>query len=499
MDFKGLLWRFFDEYRFKQRSNMKGAVRRDAAIAQNLKEPNKVVEFFSLIGLFDQIKGQINYTETTVTLGQFLTGWLKEKGYPIIATRFSKDKNSGLASIEYEGHMPCRKCQLYFPLQVTINSRIQRESGGRLKRNAVTRETARDGFWFLSHGSRRPPEHRNYCVVGWENRTSTYYYLDVNGTGIFRVFYRDENWKELLRHYAELPVLVRARLVSDIQYFHGLQRLSWKYVWTVLMRLKYEKSLRVWVSAEKLFLDLERTFRFTAVEKEFQELVWNVTENFYNCTTPPNPLAVKLACLAGMERCLKEATNRTRELISTNGEAFSRMEDVLCAGMRSMDEKFFQHLMRLVRRLDYRRRYKVIIAMTCFQKSKMLYGLLHQAFVQKTLVVPAQVRVMMLSNMFLSSNLGTEVALTFMYHNYREMGKHLTPEEMEQLMLVFAGYLKGRLQYRQVHSIMMLTGADSRVVLKRINDQMIWVKKNDIKMRRFLIRRQGRKLKRMIF
>lgn len=495
-NFDIVMWNLFDEFKLLKKPYRT----RQLGLVDAIENPNKVIDFFSLVNIFDsQLKKQIRFNET-VRSDHFLSGWLKQKGHPIIESRMWKDPNSTVTMVDYNGvTYSCEDCQLCYPTFIVMNSRIKYIEERRQQKGAPTyhlidyKESVKDDFWLLTESG----QIRLHPMVGAENRTNTYYYLSLNGTGVYRVFYRDENWKELLRHYTELPIAARARLMGDIAYFHKKGRLSWNYVWVALNRLKIEKSVRVWSAAEKMILNLERVFRFTAVEREFHELLVNITELFYNSTNPPNPIAIKLLCMAGYRRCLLEARNQTIELISNNGKAFYRIEDVFCAGIRAISREYFEHLITLVRRMDYKRRYKVMIAMTCYSEAEQLYGLLQQVFVTELLITPPIVKIMMLINTFLSGSKGSEVALYFMQNNYIVMREYFSPDQTKEILLVFAQYLKDRFMYRQAKTILILAEADYKEVLQMIQSNMMWVRKNDAHLRKFF--KKQRKLRRIMW
>lgn len=505
VDAKALFWNFFNDFRTQRNSRIWWD--RTTSIEEVMTNPNKILNFTNVVEIMQGLEDSMDFRKPVdVKMIDFMNGWLKERGQPWIETLLERDNITGVCTITYEARNTCGQCQLSFPLIITLRTRAhyiyidppKLKGDPPKKRHVVKKEHQTDEFWLMANSS-EAMEVREYDYVCWENRSSTYYFLEVSGRASFRTFYKDQNWKELLRHYTELPVMVRARLISDIQFFHAKELLSWKYVWVVMKRLKREKSIRVWTAAEKMILALEERFRFTALEMPFMDLVLNVTEELYNATRPPNPLAMKLACMARSQICQKEAANRTRIFIDGNVGSFEGMDDLLCAGLRGSDVVFFQHLLTLIKRLDYRGRFSVMLAMTCYQDHTKLYGLLRHAFVLQTFYAPYHMRVMLLINMFRSSRLGSQVVLLFMQNNYATMRDHFTPAEMEELIMSFSGYLKHRFHYRFVKEILKLTGAKSEVVLNKIQGQMRWVKRNEEKLKAFLVKKRKRTIKRMIF
>lgn len=506
IDYKSLLWNFFDPYKIRLKPGIEVLNdTRHATLKFLVAKPNSIIEYFNVVDLFADayylITNRTNETRD-FPIDVFLNGWLRERGFPQLRTNLTRNNITGDRTLHYAGNMTaCRLCSLLFPISLTIHTKVWLEPINKDDNSSSTprrfkRETIEDTFWMITQriGEWKT---RIYKDVGYINRTSTYYYMNMLGSQLFRVFYDDENWKELLRHFTELPVLVRVRLISDIQYFHGLGRLSWKLIWVAIRRLEYELSPRVWIAGEKLVLDLERRFRDTDIEHDFHVLMINATKRFYNSTELRNPLATKLSCFFGDPLCLREATNRTKEWIDGNAVLFDRIEDVLCAGVRDIDNLYFDYLLKLVPQKTYRHRYIILIALTCYQHYDQLYGLLRQAFSMNTMEIPVKVKIMVLANMFMASKLGNQVVLRFMHHNYNIIRNYLTPDQIEELMLTFAPYIKNKYDYRVIWAIMRLTDANPVNVLKLIEDQMKWVKKSDVKLRQTF--KKKRKLKRMIF
>lgn len=235
--------------------------------------------------------------------------------------------------------------------------------------------------------------------------TTGYRMAVVAHEGMMRVNYDETNWIEIIKYFKKLRTKDKGALVSDAYYFFKQNELPLKYVFLMLKQFRNERSPVGWRFVEHVIVDLSRRFRFSPVQERFNSFMRNLTDKFYDAMrVHKSALAVQLACMAGHVTCLEQSRDKTIKFLTIEQEIRFR-DTVLCAGMRFMDDDFYDYLMGKPNHTTKNSKV-ILMAMSCMEKQHKINKFIRSIMKRGILDLTPAYKLKLMVNAFMSSESG---------------------------------------------------------------------------------------------
>lgn len=289
--------------------------------------------------------------------------------------------------------------------------------------------------------------------IDYDEKAHPYYFLNPYRNTPARVMYPIEMWEKIYSSSQLIPFRIRAVLLNDAYYFFANGQLDYNIMFQFLRWLKDEKRVHLWIAMEPVIMDMNRRWLFTKFHLPLQVIVKEFIKGFYKSRDEHNSsLAVKFGCWAQLPECLEEAQQRLMEFISGPEITAMHLDTTLCAGMRRIPSKAFQHMIALGKRITAKRD-MLLMAMCCAERHFDIELFLRSIFTRGEFSISTDMKYLLLLNVFMSSPSGAEVAWRFIDRKHELLFRLFGRGRFQELSMFLSGYLKRKSQYRALKGI----------------------------------------------
>lgn len=311
-----------------------------------------------------------------------------------------------------------------------------------------------------------------------------YYYANPNNTGLFRTFYDEANWKNLLKNQAELDIATKISIIVDGYYFFRHKKLKFDVVLRSLAMLERVTQHMMWDSVDYVIAELEMFFRESALHGWFLAYLRRISIKYYLAHEDRAMVATRFACMAKLPICLKESYNMLTQFVTYRFPLPNR-EAILCSGMRAAKPAYYVYMEYLVATTS-RDRNVFLMAMTCMESQALLMRLLGKIFLRDEFGLTKDYKYRLYLHTFLSGVEGGRAAWRFLLLHNKLLFKLFTDAQVEHMLTLIAKILNKRHQYRLMKRLLSRLGVQRELIL------------NDMSQRFYLLRHTESALKKVM-
>ncbi|XP_075168274.1 aminopeptidase N [Haematobia irritans] len=263
--------------------------------------------------------------------------------------------------------------------------------------------------------------------------------LNKQSTGYYRINYDNENWHKiidgLINHPFKIHPRNRAQLMHDAYRFSASNRLDHSILLEMLTYLPSEGEYAPWSTANGIINVYNRYLSGDADYKDFQHFVSQIVTPIYEklgINDVPGEhhyqkftrnVVINMACLAGIESCLKETNNKLKDLVEHGTPIEPNVQSqIYCNGLKQSGDKEFDFVLnRLMKSDDQALRRILISSLGCSQDEQQLKKYLASS-IDMTNELRVQERSTILSPVYTRGSEGMTATLDFLDENWQAYG-----------------------------------------------------------------------------
>uniref|UniRef100_A0A1I8P0A9 Aminopeptidase n=1 Tax=Stomoxys calcitrans TaxID=35570 RepID=A0A1I8P0A9_STOCA len=317
-----------------------------------------------------QIASKEENYEIPAKIEDMMGSWTHQGGYPLLTVKRNYDDGSFSVT------------QQAFHNNETINS---------------------DKSWYIpfnyatqSNADFRDTEATNYLLnvksvsVGAKLGKEEWLILNKQSTGYYRINYDEQNWKLIINGLIHHPFKIhprnRAQLMHDAYRFSASNRLNHAILLEMLTYLPSEVEYAPWSTANGIINIYNRYLGGDNDYKVFQEFVAEIVTPIYEklgINDVPGEhhyqkftrnVAINMACLAGINSCLKETNDKLKDLVEHDVAIEPNVQSqIYCNGLKQSSNDVFDFVYNKLMDSDDQALRRILInSLGCSQNKQQL-------------------------------------------------------------------------------------------------------------------------------
>lgn len=264
--------------------------------------------------------------------------------------------------------------------------------------------------------------------------------LNKQSTGYYRINYDEENWKLIIDGLINSPYKIhprnRAQLMHDAYRFSASNRLPHSILMEMLTYLPKEDEYAPWSTANGIITVYNRYLSGDSNYNDFQSFVADIVtpiyeklgindvsgEHHYQKYT--RNVVINMACLAGIESCLKETNDKLTALVEQDIAIEPNLQSqIYCNGLKQSNDKVYDFVYtKLMDSDDQALRRILISALGCSQNENQLRKFVSSS-IDETNKLRTQERSTLLSPAYSRGSVGLMTTIEFLEENWDAYGK----------------------------------------------------------------------------
>lgn len=263
--------------------------------------------------------------------------------------------------------------------------------------------------------------------------------LNKQSTGYYRVNYDSQNWQLITDGLIARPHKIhprnRAQLISDLYRFATSGRVPHGTLLQLLTYLPKEDQYAPWSAANTVITLFNRYlssdsayahFQFYVnhlVNEQFDKFGVNDVHGEQHLAKYTRNVVINVACLAGLESCLKETKDKLQTLVDNGTPIEANLQaPVYCNGLKQANDKTFDFVYdKLMNSNDQAERRLLISALGCAQSAKQLEKYVSSS-IDQTNKLRSQERYTILSPTYSRGEVGLLVCIDFLLEHWEAYG-----------------------------------------------------------------------------
>ncbi|BFF91421.1 aminopeptidase N [Drosophila madeirensis] len=261
--------------------------------------------------------------------------------------------------------------------------------------------------------------------------------LNKQSTGYYRINYDSQNWQLIIDGLINRPHKIdprnRAQLVSDLYRFATSGRVPHATLLTLLTYLPNEDQYAPWSAVNTVISLFNRylsgdseyeNFQFYVgelVNQQFDKFGVNDLNGEQHLVKFTRNLLINIACLAGVESCLKETKAKLQNLVDDGTPVEPNLQSqVYCNGLKQADSQIFDFVFeKLMDSNDQAERRLLISALGCSQDAAQLEKFVSSS-IDQTNGLRVQERITLLSPAYSRGEVGLLASIDFLLVHWEE-------------------------------------------------------------------------------
>ncbi|XP_022221227.2 aminopeptidase N [Drosophila obscura] len=261
--------------------------------------------------------------------------------------------------------------------------------------------------------------------------------LNKKSTGYYRINYDTQNWELIIAGLIDRPHKIdprnRAQMVSDLYRFATSGRVPHHTLLTLLTYLPQEDQYAPWSAVNTVISLFNRylsgdadyeNFQFYVAElvsKQFDVFGVNDLNGEQHLVKYTRNLLINIACLAGVENCLKETKAKLQNLVDNGTPVEPNLQSqVYCNGLKQAESQIFDFVFeKLMDSNDQAERRLLISALGCSQDAAQLEKFVSSS-IDETNGLRVQERITLLSPAYSRGEIGLLASIDFLLEHWEE-------------------------------------------------------------------------------
>ncbi|XP_030370583.1 aminopeptidase N [Scaptodrosophila lebanonensis] len=264
--------------------------------------------------------------------------------------------------------------------------------------------------------------------------------LNKQSTGYYRINYDDRNWQLIIDGLIDRPHKIhprnRAQLISDLYRFATSGRVPHSTLLTLLTYLPKEDQYAPWSTANTAITLFNRylsgdkdydNFRFYVselVSEQYDKFGVNDVHGEQHLAKFTRNLIINLACLAGLDSCLKETSAKLEALVNEGKTIEPNLQSpVYCNGLKQTDDSVYNFVYeKLMDSTDQAERRLLISSLGCSQNSNQVNKFVSSSIDAES-KLRVQERITLLSSAYSRGEVGLLTSIEFLNEHWQEYGQ----------------------------------------------------------------------------